>query len=131
GRHREGPWLQLALLVFLFGVSILIAMVITYFYLRKKSGEARVVLAKLEKGDLRARFEIKRLDEIGSLMVDFNRMASEIERLVHRIQETETARKILLEELSHDLRTPLTSLNTSVDTLNDHWEEMPREEQQE
>jgi K+-sensing histidine kinase KdpD len=58
-------------------------------------------------------------------------MASEIERLIHRVQETETARKNLLEELSHDLRTPLTSLNTSVETLTDHWDEMPSGEQKE
>jgi K+-sensing histidine kinase KdpD len=47
------------------------------------------------------------------------------------VQETENARKHLLEELSHDLRTPLTSLNTSAETLWDHWDEMPREEQRE
>jgi K+-sensing histidine kinase KdpD len=41
------------------------------------------------------------------------------------------ARKNLLEELSHDLRTPLTSLNTSIETLYDHGAEMPAEEQHE
>ena len=131
GTFRGAAWVQIAFLFFIIAVSVLIAVAMTYVYLRRKSKEARLVLSRLEKGDLKARFEIKRVDEIGSLMVDFNRMASEIERLVHRVQETEMARKNLLEELSHDLRTPLTSLNTSVETLTDHWNEMPREEQRE
>lgn len=131
GSFRGAAWVQIAFVFFIVAVSVLIAVALTYVYLRKKSDEARKVLSRLEKGDLKARFEIKRLDEIGSLMGDFNRMASEIERLVHRVQETEMARKNLLEELSHDLRTPLTSLNTSVDTLCEHWDDMPRQEQRE
>ncbi len=127
-----GPaMVQIAFLFFIIAVSVLIAVTLISIYLRRKSKEARAVLARLEKGELSARFEIKRADEIGSLMIDFNRMASEIERLVHRVEETEMARKNLLEELSHDLRTPLTSLNTSVETLYDHGSEMPPEEQHE
>jgi len=129
GSAQSGVWVQVAFVFFIIGVSVLIAIALMYVYLRRKSEEARAVLSRLEKGDLQARFEIKRVDEIGSLMVDFNRMASEIERLVHRVFETEKARKNLLEELSHDLRTPLTSLKTSAETLSDHWSEMPPETQ--
>lgn len=133
-RHHSfvsAMWVEMAFFLFVIGVGLIMAFGLTYFYLSKKSIEARWVLARLEKGDLKARFEIKRLDEIGSLMIDFNRMASEIERLVHRIQETETTRKHLLEELSHDIRTPLTSLKTSIETLAEHLEQMPIEEQRE
>ena len=57
-------------------------------------------------------------------MLDFNRMAQEIERLVGRLQETEKARRMIFQELSHDLRTPLTSLRTAIDTLAAHGEQM-------
>ncbi|MDR3605946.1 MAG: HAMP domain-containing sensor histidine kinase [Oligoflexia bacterium] len=122
---------QIAFFCFVVGTALLIALILIYAYSRKKSAEARTVLSRLEKGDLKARFEIKRIDEIGSLMLDFNRMASEIERLVGRVQETEMARKHLLEELSHDIRTPLTSLKTSIETLSEHLDEMPKEQQRE
>ena len=134
-RHRSPMsgafWIQVALLLFVVGVTFVVALGMISVYLRQKSREAHLVLSRLEKGDLKARFEIKRIDEIGSLMSDFNRMAAEIERLVNQIQLTETARKNLLEELGHDLRTPLTSLKTSVETLSDHMDEMPKEEQKE
>ncbi len=114
--------------IFLFGsalaFSAVISMLITFFYLRHKSKEAREVLLRLERGDLKARFQIKHFDEMGSLMLDFNRMASEIERLVGRLQETEQARQTLFQELSHDLRTPLTGLRASIETLAFHWREM-------
>jgi signal transduction histidine kinase len=122
---------RLASLFFVMGVAIFIALILTSLYLRKKSKEARVILSRLEKGDLKARFEIKGFDEIGNLMLDFNRMASEIEHLVNRVQETENTRRELLSELSHDLRTPLTSLRASVETMLNHQDKMPAEEQRE
>lgn len=93
---------------------------ILFFYLKRKSTEARSVLKRLESGDLKARFEIKRFDEFGELLLDFNRMADEIETLVRRIHTTEQKRKTLLQELGHDLRTPLTSLKTNFEILQNH-----------
>ena len=131
GAFGRAIWAQAAFFLFLLAVIVLGALFMIYIYMRRKSKEAHAVLSRLEKGDLKARFEIRRVDEIGSLMLGFNRMASEIERLVNRVTETEKARKHLLEELSHDLRTPLTSLKTSIETLSDHMDEMPKAEQKE
>ncbi|MCL4461905.1 MAG: HAMP domain-containing histidine kinase [Nitrospirae bacterium] len=106
--------------VFLFGTmaaSAFAGLLITFVYLRQKSLQAKDVLGRLERGDLKARFPITRLDEAGSLMTDFNRMADAIERLVARVEETDRARQELLQELGHDLRTPMTSLRASADTL--------------
>jgi signal transduction histidine kinase len=124
-KTRDKDYLQVGLIAAALLFSTLVSFLMTFFYLRKKSIEARAVLHRLEEGDLKARFVIKRFDEMGSLMIDFNRMASEIERLVGKLQEAEQGRRILFQELSHDLRTPLTSLRTAVDTLDAHWEMMP------
>ncbi|QDK38949.1 HAMP domain-containing sensor histidine kinase [Bdellovibrio sp. NC01] len=105
-------------------IALFFALTITFYYLRKKSDEARAVLLSLERGDLKARFDIKPFDEFGGLLLDFNRMANEIERLVNRVRETEMARSNLLSELGHDLRTPLTSLTTSFETLKFHFNKM-------
>lgn len=113
--------------VFLFGTmaaSAFAGLLITFVYLRQKSIQAKDVLGRLERGDLKARFPITRLDEMGSLMKDFNRMADAIERLVSRVEDTDRARQELLQELGHDLRTPMTSLRASVDTLLAHGEKM-------
>lgn len=112
-------------------LAVFLALSISFYYLRRKSSEARKVLAKLASGDLKARFEIKRYDEFGSLILDFNRMADEIEKLVKRVQDTEVSRSNLLQELGHDLRTPLTSLTTAFETIKLHLELLSQEERQE
>ncbi len=108
-------------------IALILAIAAIFFYMRKKSLEARSVLRRLEEGDLKARFEIHRLDEFGGLMLDFNRMAEEIEKLVGRIHATERTRKQLLQEMGHDLRTPLTSLKTSFETLQIHHDKLSAE----
>ena len=101
----------------------------TFLLLREKSLEARQVIASLTRGELGARFSITRLDEVGELMILFNRMAETIEDLVSRIRKNDLARRDLLEELGHDLRTPLTSLKTAAETLLHHGPSMTTEEQ--
>lgn len=132
-RHWNGPLFmtQLTLVFITVCVALLFALTITFLYLQKKSNEAKAVLLKLEKGDLKARFEIKSFDEFGSLLLDFNRMAEQIEKLVGRVQETEKTRRNLLQELGHDLRTPLTGLNTSFETLKNYWPQMQESQKNE
>lgn len=129
----QGPflWIQGLHTFTTAALAVFLALSLSFFYLRRKSTEARKVLAKLESGDLKARFEIKRFDEFGNLILDFNRMASEIERLVKRINDTEMSRSHLLQELGHDLRTPLTSLGTSFETLKFYNEQMSSEDREE
>lgn len=112
-------------------LAVFLALSISFYYMRRKSYEARKVLKKMESGDLKARFEIKRFDEFGNLIGDFNRMADEIERLVKRLRETEISRSNLLQELGHDLRTPLTSLSTAFETMREHHELLSAEEKSE
>lgn len=115
---------QAVLTAGMIAVAIIGSFGFLFFYLRRKSEEARSVLRRLESGDLKARFEIKRFDEFGELLLDFNRMADEIETLVGRIHSTERKRKTLLQELGHDLRTPLTSLKTNFEILQQHQDRL-------
>jgi signal transduction histidine kinase len=114
----------------LFGTS-LAGLTVLFIYLRHTSREARKVIQQLHAGDLGARFEIQKFDEIGNLKLDFNAMADEIETLVEKIKKSEKTRRDLLQELSHDLRTPLTSLKTSVETLREFRRKMSDAQQME
>jgi signal transduction histidine kinase len=133
GFYFRGPlmWIQGAHTFITATLAIFFALSLTMLYLRRKSKDARQILARLEAGDLKARFKIKRFDEFGNLMLDFNRMAEQIENLVKRVNDVEMARTNLLQELGHDVRTPLTSLSTSFDTLREHHEELTLEDRNE
>jgi len=105
-------------------LSFMFAILAVLVYMRSKSTIAREIISRIDNGDLKARFKIDHLDETGKLMLDFNRMADTIENLVIRLREVENARSNILQELGHDLRTPLTSLGTSVDVLSSNWKDM-------
>lgn len=63
------------------------------------------------KGDLSARAESNRKDEIGDLARSFNSMAGRIETLL-------TAERRLLQDVSHELRSPLARLGFAAELMN-------------
>lgn len=68
------------------------------------------VVSLFGRGQLGSRTEIRRRDEIGELANAFNEMAERIEKLV-------TAERRLLQDVSHELRSPLTRLNIGIELL--------------
>ncbi len=111
--------------------AVFLGLSLVTLYLRVRSKEVKHVIAAMRSGELTARFTVGRLDALGQVMLDFNDMAGEIERLVSRLRTSESARRELLQELGHDLRTPLTSLRTSAETLFTHWNAMPTQDRSE
>ncbi len=64
------------------------------------------------RGDLSARVECERKDEIGNLARSFNSMAERIETLL-------TAERRLLQDVSHELRSPLARLSFAAELMKD------------
>jgi signal transduction histidine kinase len=64
------------------------------------------------QGDLSARSEIERQDELGTAARAFDEMVSKLE-------QSEEERRTLLTAVGHDLRTPLSSLQAAVEALQD------------
>ncbi len=68
-------------------------------------------------------------DEIDRLACSINAMAGRIAGQVLRLQETDSQRRELVANVSHDLRTPLASLQGYLETLRLKGEELSRQEQ--
>jgi K+-sensing histidine kinase KdpD len=100
-----------------------------FLALRRKAETARDVLGRMQKGDLKARFKVSIWDEAGQFALLFNRMADEIERLVERLKENDKVRVHLLQELAHDLRTPVSSLRNLIESLNFNRDTLDKESQ--
>lgn len=64
------------------------------------------------RGDLLARVEIKNNDEIGELAKEFNNMADSIE-------DSEKVRRSFISNVSHELKTPITSICGVIDAILD------------
>ena len=65
---------------------------------------------EIEKGNLAYRIEKKGEDEIASLTENINNMAEELMNNIEKERKLEKQKNELITNVSHDLRTPLTSI---------------------
>ena len=117
GMGKYMPILGIGSLVLSLLLGVGLTMFVIYLSVRNKVRNADFVISELHKGNLKARFAIGRNDEFGQAMQRFNLMADEIEHLVNHLKSVEVSRRKLLQELAHDLRTPIASLKTLLETL--------------
>lgn len=76
-------------------------------------------LAELSKGNLSFRLPEKRNDELGRLATFTNQMATELQKLQDQERRQEQLRNDLITNVSHDLRTPLTSIMGYLQLVKD------------
>lgn len=93
---------------------------LSLYLFRKAANQTRNVLQELKAGNLKARFPKDGKDNLGIISNEVNDMADELEKLVLSLEDNELKRKNILQELVHDLRTPITSLNSMLELLRDH-----------
>lgn len=74
---------------------------------------------KISRGDFEARVEVKSKDELGRLGSAFNSMVEELNKAREREKALELSRRELVASVSHDLRTPLSSIRGYVEGLLD------------
>jgi two-component system phosphate regulon sensor histidine kinase PhoR len=125
--YREGVLrMQFAFLAVII-VAILVLSAFSFFYskrLTKPLRELKTAAESLSASDYSARISSGGTDEIGSLSAAFNEMA---DRLEQEMKELEDKNKKLAElqdmkaefaaNVSHELKTPLTSIRGFIDTL--------------
>jgi signal transduction histidine kinase len=107
-----GPPLPSARLALLFSLVVLVVALASLPFARSitKPIERVVEITRaFGRGDLAARAETARRDEVGDLALAFNDMAERLERLIR-------AEKELLANVSHELRTPLARIRVVLET---------------
>ena len=73
----------------------------------------------IARGELTARASTDGSDEVAELARTFNQMAAQLESAAKQQRELEEMRRDLIAWVSHDLRTPLTSVRAMVEALAD------------
>lgn len=74
---------------------------------------------KVAQGDFSTRLDVHGNDEIAKLIESFNAMARDLEQVEQQKRELEQTRRDLVAWVSHDLRTPLTSMRVMLEALAD------------
>lgn len=79
----------------------------------------RLGARRIAGGDFSARVHLTEVDELSEVAEAFNMMGDELQKSFARQQELEQARRDLIAAVSHDLRTPLTSIRAMIEALAD------------
>ncbi|GIN73391.1 hypothetical protein J14TS2_38660 [Bacillus sp. J14TS2] len=124
---------QIILLIFvLFLMSILL--VLTIFYIKRRVLAPISIVVKetmrISIGDLAAPIHYNKKDEIGQLISAFDSMRNElyVQQLEH--QQFEVERKQFIDSISHDLKTPISSISAYIEALQDGIAQTKSEEKE-
>jgi len=75
---------------------------------------------RIAAGDLQARIQPSGLKEFKQLAGQFNHMGSSLEESFRQVKAAESAQRELVANMAHDLRTPLASVQSYVEALEDN-----------
>ena len=107
--HQRLVWLTSGMVIL---ISILLA-IILFFILQKltsplKALEERTVA--IGKGDYEEKLIIKGEDEFATLAKSFNDMSEQISDQIRALKEDDRKKQLLIDNMAHEFRTPLTSI---------------------
>ena len=107
-RHNSLVWNMLTI------VSFVVLFILSFSLMTRRIVQDLLRLAEgldvIAGGNLRYRVPLSREDELGKVAKNINAMAEKLERQIEREREIERSKMDLITAVSHDLRTPLTSL---------------------
>ncbi|WP_456427542.1 sensor histidine kinase [Rhodocaloribacter sp.] len=104
------------------GVVVILAFtalvgLVLFFFLTRRFRVMIEGVRRFEAGDLAQRIPVTSEDEIGQLARAFNQMADTLERSMAELKNTDNLRRELIANVSHDLRSPLASIQGYVETI--------------
>ncbi len=105
----------------LFIVLFMYVFVVTFYILTRKMVNDLIDmekgLATIAEGDMAHRIVTEREDELGRVIHSINKMAEQLEQKITQEREIENSKMELITGISHDLRTPLTSIIGYIELL--------------
>jgi len=108
------------ILFYLFAVVVLANILLARYITRRIMKPVNTLASgvrEISDGNLTHRIDYNGGDEFDAVCADFNEMAARLHDMVAQRQADENSRKELIAGISHDLRTPLTSVKAYIEGL--------------
>lgn len=114
GSYMLGLGVRSMVLVLL--AALVVGLLMVYLLTRNLQSIVKGV-RRFRNGDYSARIELRSRGELTNLAADFNDMADTTVKHLNEIKSVEKLRRELIANVSHDLRTPLASIQGYAETL--------------
>ena len=115
---RNSYYLRAGIISFLLAVTCTLLLgLLLFFFLTRRLRVLREAVRAFERGDLGRRVDARGSDELGALGKAFNDMAGTIAADVEKLRLSERMRGELIGNISHDLRSPLASVQGCLETV--------------
>ncbi|TDF97065.1 sensor histidine kinase [Paenibacillus piri] len=104
-------------------VFLLLFLLLFYLFTYNKMKEIRIMskgVQQIARGKLSIRLPVKSRDELGTLTESINEMVRQLEETIVKERLAEQSKSELITNISHDLRTPLTSIIGYLTVLIEH-----------
>jgi signal transduction histidine kinase len=98
-------------------LAAIIISIISIRFIMRNLNKIITATQNFKNGNLNARIKINSEDELGMLANSFNEMAEKIVQNIAEIKTMDNLRRDLVANVSHDLRTPLATIQGYVETL--------------
>ena len=113
---------EMFIVVIALAIIIGIALFVLYFILltRKFTRQLENIsigIQEIEAGNFKHRIPTKNINEFGIISINLNKMAYKLQKNDEANENNEKNKNALITSLTHDLRTPLTSINGYLDLL--------------
>ena len=89
--------------------------------IRKAGRTAR----RLASGQLDERMPVRGTDDLASLAISMNEMASDLQQRIRELETLSTVQRSFVSDVSHELRTPMTTIKMASDLLYEERGELP------
>jgi two-component system sensor histidine kinase BaeS len=98
-------------------LGTILAAVIVFAPARRRLKALEAATEQLGRGDLQVRAPEDGVDEVARVAQAFNRMARELAARDEALRASDRLRRQMLADVSHELKTPLTSMRAYIETL--------------
>ena len=121
--HSEIVSMQLQFIGFGIMFSLLALAIIIFLVRHSMKGLVPLENAarEIEKGNYHVRTKLQTKDELGIVAQSFDKMAQSVEKHVTELEESAYRQKLFAGALSHEFKTPLTSILLNTDNLKNTY----------
>ena len=115
-RQNSQKWTLMIILGAAMGLGLLLLLVVWYLFVRPFS-DLKSFAEHVSKGNLDVPLKMRKHNYFGAFTESFDRMREELKRSSEREIEANRSKKELVAELSHDIKTPVSTIQATCEVM--------------